>query len=108
MPSIEEMDVDGNGLISRQEFEDTMGDERHLLARAAKNGGFILFLVILVRLQGFFLFHFKGVFRYYIILYYVILYTHLLYTYTLCMCFCVCYIALFPVPGSGGMIIPMN
>ena len=42
MPSIEEMDVDGNGLISRQEFEDTMGDERHLLARAARGGGFIV------------------------------------------------------------------
>jgi hypothetical protein len=82
VPSIEEMDVDGNGLISRQEFEDTMGDERHLLARAAKNGGFILFLVILVRLQGFFFCFTSKVFLdiilYYIMLYYIhIFYTHI-------------------------------
>ena len=72
MPSIEEMDVDGNGLISRQEFEDTMGDERNLLARAAFWVGVSWFLVILVRLQGFFGFTSK-VFRYYI----HILYTHM-------------------------------
>jgi len=68
VPSIEEMDVDGNGLISRQEFEDTMGDERHLLARAARGGGFIV-LGDLGEASRFFCFTSK-VFRYYIHIFY--------------------------------------
>ena len=42
----QEMDVDGNGLISRQEFEDTMMDERSLL-RAAVGGRGVGFLGVL-------------------------------------------------------------